>query len=379
MDFRFNTDFDIMDHCGNIVLLYLEEDREGVSALKKALDDSGYLYECREIGKNIIGHRDYAEDTERAMRSCSCLVVVVSNSFKKEENTFYRGVFWYTVGYMRSGSQEAVVPISVSGKDISLAGTPLQGVDMIYSETELMDTIEERFSGKLMCNNYYDDPDINTYASKRIRYRCFKLRFKIYETAFQNAKQFYREYSSRRVTDSAFDAYIVENLICGCRVVSFGAEELLIPPMEPYRTEIKSCVADYPKVNVGKNIYSLKTEEEREETGIRAEISIDVSVPVHKILGTCFKSYIDCRDSDCPVYFLLALLEGDFTEKEPVDYEGELPEDPEYWYGIYPEQTYIDERTERLYFTVGLRNSDKDIRPDPSAGIGEYTDYIYPQ
>ncbi|MBE6550576.1 MAG: hypothetical protein E7665_00435 [Ruminococcaceae bacterium] len=395
MEFRFNTDFDIMDRCGNIVIMYLKEDREEVAELIKVLDTMGYVYVCREIGKSIIGQRDFSEDVRSMMKNCSCLIAVLNKAFERkkkadnggaldsapdhDDNTFYRGVFWHTVGYMKSRFYDAVVPVCLSDKSISLEGTPLQGADVLYSVKELESTVGKKFSGKLMCTKYYKDHDINLYASRRIKYRCFELKFKIYETAFQNAKQFYRECSSRRITDSAFDAYIVDNLICGCRVVSFGAEELLIPQMEPYRTEIGASVDDYPKVEGAKNIYSLKTEEEREETGIHAELTMEFSVPVHNILGTCFKCFVDCRDSDCPAYFLLALLEGDFTGLEPMDYEGDLPEEPDYWYGIYPDETYIDKKSKRLYFSVGLKNSDKDIKPDPSAEIGEYTDYIYPQ
>ena len=155
-------------------------------------------------------------------------------------------------------------------------------------------------------------------------------------------------------------------------------EEHLDPPLVPYRDEVHPYVTDYPKTIAGKKSYVLLTDEEREKTGVRAEFSIDVLLPVHRLLGTYFKCYFACRETECPVEFLLALLESDFTGTEAEDFGGEMPEDLSYWKSVYPKEVFIDEKLARFYFSTGMTYI-TETHPDAAFGIGDSIDYIYPQ
>ena len=378
MELLSNSTFDIKEYCGNIVLLYTEDSAEYIAGLRELLDYTGYAYLCQPIGKYTVERRNFVEEADRMLNGCACLIPVLSKSLLLPENQLFRSLYWYSVGYMRANFHESIVPLCFGGEKIDLAGTPLQGIDIIYDNETLMQTLSDKFSSRILRYNYYENRTVNLYASRRIFYRCLHMRFKIYESSFQNAKQCYKEYTSHRISDSDFDDYIAENLVCGARVISFGMEKNLDATLVPYRDEVHPYVTDYPRTITGKKIYSLLTEENRNKTGVRAEFSVDVLLPVHRLLGTHFKCYFSFREAECPVTFLLALLESDFTGSEAEDFCGDIPEDNDYWYSVYPKGVYIDEKLDRFYFSSGLTNINE-IIPDESAGVGDSIDYIYPQ
>lgn len=378
MELLSNSKFDIKEYYGNIVIMYTEDSVEFIAELRELLDYTGYAYICRQISRRTVERRNFAEEADRLLSGCACFIPVLSRELMAPENQIFKSLFWYSVGFMRANYQEAIIPMCFTGDNLELAGTPLQGIDILFDTDTLMQTLSDKFSTKLLRYNYYENRKVNLYASRRIFYRCIHLRFKIWETAFQNARQMYREYTSHRISDGDFDEFLSDNLVCGARVISFGMEEQLTPPLEPYRNEVHPYVTDYPKTIVGKKSYILLTDEDRERTGVRAEFSIDVLLPVHKLLGTYFKCYFSCRETECPVDFLLALLESDFTLEEAEDFEGEIPEGLDYWRGKYPADVHIDEKLGRFYFSIGMSYVSKPV-PDPSYGIGDTIDYIYPQ
>lgn len=378
MELLSNSKFDIKEYYGNIVIMYTEDSAEQVAHLRELLDYTGYVYVCQPISRRTVERRNFAEEADRILSDCACFIPMLSRELMAEENQVFKSFFWYSVGYMRANYQESIIPLCLGGDRIDLGGSPLQGIDIIFDTDTLMQTISDKFSSKLLRYNYYENRKVNLYASRRIFYRCIHLRFKIWESSFQNAKQYYREYTSHRISDGDFDEYLSENLICGARVISFGQEERLTPPLMPYRDEVHPYVTDYPKTIAGKKSYVLLTDEEREKTGVRAEFSIDVLLPVHRLLGTYFKCYFACREAECPVDFLLALLESDFTGNEAEDLGGELPEDISYFSEKYPDEVHIDEKLARFYFSIGLKSSEK-THTDESLGVGNSIDYIYPQ
>ena len=115
--------------------------------------------------------------------------------------------------------------------------------------------------------------------------------------------------------------------------------------------------------------------EEQEETGVRAELTMNVLMPVHKILGTTFKCFVTLKNNKCPIYLLLALLEGDFIGKAP-EFKDNLSEENDFWMQIYPKESFIDQKNSRLYISTGLVSTKND---DESLGVGGYNDYMYPQ
>lgn len=380
MELLSTTQFDIRECCGNIVVLYTHDRVDDVAKLKDLLDYAGYAYVCHPVGAEYALRRDFKED-ERMLDGCACFIPVLSESLRQPENQLYRSVFWYYAGYMRARSNDSIVPYyPQKDKDdkFDMSSTPLQGLDILYSSDALMQTISNKYSSRLLCHNYYENRAVNMYASRRIFYRCLRFKFVLRETCFRNAKEFYKEYTSRNITDNAFDEYLLENIVCGCRVVSFGNENLLTPPLMPYRDEVHPYITDYPQTIRGKKSYVLYNEEKQAETGIHAEMYMDVILPIHKLLGTFYKCYITCEDADVPVFLPLALFESDFTGEEAEDYGDELIEDSASWYAIYPDTVHIDEKLRRFYFDTELKNVNP-VTPDPDLGIGESIDYIYPQ
>jgi hypothetical protein len=97
-------------------------------------------------------------------------------------------------------------------------------------------------------------------------------------------------------------------------VVSFGADTKLEPQMMVYRDEVHPYVQDYPKSLIGKKSYRRVTGDDKKNRDIRAELVMDVLIPVHKLLGAYLKCYITTTEAECPLSILSALLEPDFCD-----------------------------------------------------------------
>jgi hypothetical protein len=165
--------------------------------------------------------------------------------------------------------------------------------------------------------------------------------------------------------------------VCGSKIVSFGNDKFLTPQMIPYKDEIYTKVEDYPQIITGKKTYTLLSSEAQQETGVRAELTMDILMPVHKILGSYFKCYISSKEEKCPIFLLLTLFEGDFTNSQPeISYD--ISENTEDWLKIYPKSTHVDKENNRFYFSVGMLN-ENDIEIDASLNIGSDMDYMFPQ
>ncbi len=375
MELLSSNKFDIKDFCGHLVIMHPEQLSDKIRPLKEMLDYAGYAYICFPISTAETSREISAEEMN-IFGGCACLVPVFSGDLMDSENLYQRSQFWYYIGYMKSNISNSIVPLCFD-RSVKLDGSPIQTLDVMFDLEELMKTISNKYSAKLIRNNYYDNHAINKYAARRIYHRNLHMKFKIYQSAFENARTYYRECESRRISESAFDDFIAENLVCGCRVISFGHDDYLPPQIMPYKNEVHPRIDDYPRILVGKKSYTLLSESEREATGVRAELIMDVLMPVHKLLGTYFKCYVSTKDEMVPVYLLLALLEGDFTGKEP-ELTDSVSESAEEWYEKYPAQTHVDEKNNRLYFTTGMR-SNADILVDSEFGIGDTLDYVYPQ
>jgi hypothetical protein len=354
--------------------MYPEEISDSLANFKEMLDFSGYAYILLPIAKKETGREANAEEMN-IFTGCACLVPIFSKDFFNTDNIYQKSQFWYYIGLIKSNSKSCVVPMCLE-KGVSLSGTPIQTLDIMFDAESLMNTLSSRLSSKLIRYNYYENYSTNKFASKRIYHRNFHLKFKIYQTSFENAKKYYRYFEERRVSDSTFDEFIAENIVCGCRVISFGQDEHLPPPIMPYKNEVHPYVTDYPKVLVGKKSYLLFPENEIEKTGIRAELTLDVIMPVHKLLGTYFKCYLSSKDETLSPFVLAALFEGDFTKGESSDRD--ICEDVSEWYDAYPDETYIDTESNRLYFTTGM-HSNFVINAKKEHKVGEILDYVYPQ
>jgi hypothetical protein len=111
------------------------------------------------------------------------------------------------------------------------------------------------------------------------------------------------------------------------------------------------------------------------ETGVRAELTMDILMPIHKLLGTNFKCFITSKNQTLPIYLIALLFEGDFAQNI-TPFIDDTVESKAFWIDKYPKETFIDEENNRLYFSVGLSTNDN---TDESLGVGKYADYTYPQ
>ncbi|MBE6904092.1 MAG: hypothetical protein E7480_05740 [Ruminococcaceae bacterium] len=377
-----DSHFDIREYYGDLIILYPEGYPELVAPLRERLDISGHVYHCRAVGESLLVKGNAFDEIVTLLNHCACLIPVLNKQLFEEENLVSCSMFWYFIGYIRSKLQESIVPYIPKNQDDGvpdLKGTPLQGIDIIFDADTFMSKIPEKFASKLLRYNYYENRTTNFYAARRINFQCLRISFNIYEEAFQNAKLYYNDITGYNRSDSEFDNFLEEHLICGCRVVSFGAEERLEPQMMVYKEEVHPYIADYPKSFVGKKSYRRFTANEREESGIRAEFVFDVLIPVHKILGAYIKCYLTCRDTDCPVFMLLALMEPDFAEGSISELDFDRYEDASYWKGIYPEQSHVDTRFNRLYFSLNFELLRPLLKADPALNVGETVDFIFPQ
>lgn len=373
-----NFKFDIKDIYGDIVIVYPEGSVEAVADLRERLEASGYSYHCRPIGKTVFG-RETVDGIIALLDRCNCFVPVVTKALSQPENALCRSVLWYLIGYMRSASQGSTVPFIPDGEDSGLLkGTPIQTLDFVSDTDAFMKTLNNRFSSRLLRKNYYENASVNSYASRRIVYHCLRLRFNIWEEAFRNAMALYRDYTSRSVSEDAFDAYIEKYVTCGCKVVSFGNPYGLTPQMAVYRDEVTPKIEDYTDSIAGKRFYRRNSAEKIAQTGIRGELGVDVVIPVHKLLGAFVKCYLECEDVDADVTVLLSLMEGDFVE-EISECDLDLLDDMDYWKKSYPEGTYINRKRGRFYFDLGIERRSDSLVPDPSLEIGERLDFIFSQ
>lgn len=377
-----DSQFDIREYYGNLVLLYPEGRADLIAPLRERLDISGHVYYCCAVGPSLLLKGSTFDDVVMLLDRCVCLIPVLTKELFDEENLIVCSLYWYFIGYIRSKLQESIVPYipaDLVKEKPDLKGTPLQGIDIMYDVDTFMEKIPAKFATKLLCYNYYENKTTNFYAARRINFQCLRVYFRIYEQAFKNAKEYYNDITGYNRSDSEFDSYLENNLICGCRVVSFGAESRLEPQMMVYQDEVHPYITDYPKSLTGKKSYRRLTEKEREETGIRAEMTADVLIPVHKILGAYIKCYLTCPDADCPVFMLLALMEPDFTDGQISECDYDQYEDVSYWKGIYPAESHIDTRLNRLYFLLNFKTTQPLLTADPSLNVGETVDFIFPQ
>ncbi len=368
-----NKSLDLKEYFGHIVVMHENTENQKVEELKEVLDASGYQYFCLPVSNKELDKPVSFEETN-IFNGCVCLIPVFTKDFFEEDKIFLKSQYWYYIGYVKSLHKDAILPFFTGEtKTASLNDTPLHKLDFKNNITALMATVQEKYGAKLLCYNYYDNKVINKFASKRILYRNLCIKFKIYQTAFDNAKEFYSTQYGYQ-SDADFEEYLIKNVVGGCRVLSFGSAKRLNPPLMPYKDEVHTRVGDYPKAIVGKRNYNRLSDQERQETGVRAEFIINILMPVHKLLGTNFKCFLTLKDQES-VYLLLGLFEGDFINKEP-EFTGYIDEDLSVWMQKYPKETFIDDNNERLYFSIGL-SSNSDV--DENLGVGKYADYTYPQ
>ena len=380
MDVISNSPFDMRSQYGHLILVCLGSDEQKCVELQRELNRAGYAYLFFPISEETLSKRDYLGEVTKALDGCSCLIPVITEGLFAEETQVYRNVFWFVEGYMHAKRSGSIVPYLCEGDGRQLSYTPLKNANLAMSAAEVVKTLENKFSDSLMKSHYYDNYLLNFYAYNRIIYRRVTLKCRIYENAFKRIAEA-MEYEWGAGSESKLDRFLSANLMCAYKVLSFGCDNAVDPQLEPYREEIHPSENGLASSIVCKSSYNVLDDDERAATGIHAEMDVEVVVPVHKLFGVYFKCYMTLRQPD--YFWMLPTLFSKDLGKNPLTV---LPDDdelesPSYWNNIYPENTFVDFRKSRLYFSLGLErlNAAKSIILTPEMGVGKHADYIFPQ
>ena len=380
MDLLSNSMYDIRAQYGHLILLCLESDEQKCQSLQLELSKAGYAYLFFPISKDTLTRRDYLSEITKALDTCTCLVPVITDDLFSQEAVIYRNIFWFVIGYMQSKSSGGIVPYLASGDGQQLSGSPLKNANLSTTGSEVVRTLELKYSNRLMKSHYYDNYLLNYYAFKRIMYRRITLKCRIYENAFQHICQA-MEYDWGNAADVKLDRFLASNLFCAYKVISFGCENALDPQSEPYRDEIHPSENGLASSIICKSEYTVLEDDDRDATGVHSELTVEAIVPVHKLFGVYFKCYVALKQKDyfwmIPVLFSTDLGKYDFSVP-PNDDE---MEDPEYWNNLFPKGVYANFNNGRLYFSLGLErlNESKSVILTPEMGVGLTADYIFPQ
>ena len=380
MDIVSNSPYDVRAQYGHLIIVCLDSDEQKCQTLRNELSEAGYAYLFFPISRDTLSRRDYLSEVIKALDSCTCLVPVITDSMFSEENTAYRNVFWFVVGYMQAKVTGGIVPYLAEGDGMALAPTPLKNANLVKSGTEMIKTLESKYFGHLMKSHYYDNYLLNYYALKRILYRRVTLKCRIYESDFKRVCEV-MEYEWGDKAEKKLDRYLAQNLMCAYKVLSFGCENSLEPQFAPYREEIHPSENGLASSIICKSSYNELEDEDKAATGVHAEMDIEVIVPVHKLFGVYFKCYLGLEQKE--YYWMLPLLfakDIGKLELSETPTDDEL-EDVKYWNGLYPKNTYNDFKKARLYFSLGLErhNESKSLTLTDAMGVGSTADYIFPQ
>jgi len=380
MELISNALYDLRSNYGHLIMVCLGADEQKCQPLQLELSKAGYAYTFFPISQDTLSRRDYLSKITEALDSCSCLIPVITDGLFADESVIYRNIFWFVIGYIQAKGNGGIVPYLAEGDGMHLSVTPLKNANLATTGTEVVKTLEHKYSHRLMKSQYYDNYLLNYYASKRILYRRLTLKCKIYEDAFQHIRQA-MEYEWGTAAETKLDRFLATNLMCAYKVLGFGTENALEPQLEPYREEMHPNENGFASSVICKSAYNVVDSAECELTGVHAELDIEVVVPVHKLFGVFFKCYLSIKQADY-FWMLPVLFSQDIGKLQasllPDDDE---MEDPKYWSNVFPENVYANFRKGRLYFSLGLErhNTSKSITLTPEMGVGGTADYIFPQ
>ena len=380
MDIISNALYDVRSQYGRLILVCLESDEQKTQQLRLELSRAGYAYMYFPISKETISRRDYLSEIIKSLDACSCFIPVISDTLFEESSSIYRNIFWFTVGYVQTKSAGSIVPYLADGDGHQLAATPLKNANLVNAPEDVIKTLENKYSSRLMKSQYYDNYLLNFYAYNRILHRRINLKCRIYESDFQRVCEA-MEYEWGSSAELKLDRYLSANLVCAYTVLSFGCDNAIEPQFEPYREEVHPSESGIASSIICRSTYTPLEDAEKEKTGVHAELEIEAIVPVHKLFGVYFKTYITLKQKD---YFWIvpALFSHDIGGCAPDQFptDDEI-EDPSYWKKAFPKGVYANFSKSRLYFSLGLErhNNDKSIELTPEMGVGDTADYIFPQ
>ncbi len=383
---------DIHNYLGKIVVTYAVEDEQKCQPIFEALEEARFIFCKNPIARSNNIHAHYFEEVQEMLRECSCFVVVISENLLSSEKASASNLLWYQVGQMGAKNAERIrefnarnkangktldspvfLPVRLEGSRVSLAGTPLQDLNIAGNADEMMRTLQkERFSSRLIKGNLYESESVKRFAGSRISYGSIKVSFDIVEKSFRTVQQIILRDQQVNISDNELDALIRKCIVGKVHLLSFGTREKMVPQYKIYEDEIDITPVDFPENFVCSKSYFVNKPDEIKRTGVHAVLVVEFIVPIHKLLGVYFKPYItivdDARDSyDLNEAEMLELLRPTFTSSKS----------PE-WYKNTEFDTYYDKEKKRLYFNLN-NDKDKRLKLSPDKHLGEYADREYPQ
>ncbi len=380
MDIISNSFYDVRAQYGRLIIVCLEADEKKTQQLRLELSKAGYAYIFFPISRETFARRDYLSEIIKALENCSCFIPVITDNMFDDAYAICRNIFWFTVGYVQTRCAGGIVPFLADGTGEQISATPLKNANVLNKAEDVIKTLENKYAHRLMKSRYYDNYLLNYYAYNRIIYRRISLKCKIYEKDFQRVCE-EMQYEWGSSVEVKLDRFLTSNLTCAYKVLGFGCDNAIEPQFEPYKDEIHPSENGLASSIICESSYALVDDAEREETGVHAELTIDAIVPVHKLFGVYFKSYISLKQTD---YFWIVpvLFSRDVgkcvSSESPTD---DQLEDPVYWNGVFSKGAHVDFGKSRLYFSLGFErhNEEKSIVLTPEMGVGVTADYIFPQ
>ena len=81
-----DSQFDIKEYFGDLVIIYPENSEDKVREITALFDVSGHVYHSVAVGEQTVNDRGFMETTAALIDGCACLVPVMSGELTKPEN-----------------------------------------------------------------------------------------------------------------------------------------------------------------------------------------------------------------------------------------------------------------------------------------------------
>ncbi len=356
------VNFDITEYCGNLIVTYLSDDKPQVSEILRELDAKGYEYYLNEVGVHTVLKNSYVDDIQDKLSSCGCYLLFLSKNFDDKKNRALRNNIMFQVGVLESRRPGIVVPVVKGGTKTSLAGTPMQSLNII-DVGAIGALLTDKSRPQIARNEYYGDDakpeelskNLNFYTKDRIEYRKLELSLDIAETDFEAALKLVRKKRSNCTGEEFFDI-LRDEMTCGARLVSFGSKGRLTTNLVPYENEIKVAESkDYPESFTCRKVF---VEDRKRTDGRLGEYKLEIILPIHKLLGVNFKCFVK-GGPNVSSEVLKQLFASNFEEKNDVAEK---------------------QNSKAVYFCIPLYEEEDFPVPDEYKNdIGSICDYLYPQ
>lgn len=289
-----------------LYVTWFEEDSELAQPIVQALSERGTAVVLDQRSLVVCQHNDYIQMAMDRISTCNVGLVMLSKAVFAPENQILQQVMWYEIGFMMSLGMKLVIfflDIPPRERNDYLNTTPVRQVQGTDSIESLMEIIE---ANDVQEKVFYEDAELNRYASRRINYYRLTTLFNIYKKDMDAIfDDIYDpdddEYEIGEAEGTAEADVLLQKakqqmltemlseLGCGCTVLSFNHEENLNGALEPYFPEVHTIVRDYP---IHQDYTRPKLMSQEASSEIYATVQAEFILPVHALLGVTFKPFL---------------------------------------------------------------------------------------